>query len=266
MRSECIGDRDWQLNGAQTMLLKFKGALSLYGRNLPLFAAIVLTVWLPIELAENYLDQRYPSDGSSWGSLWYSLPFYMFIGEVSTASLVIALYERKCGRNVTYFQAMSGGLRRWLPLIGANFVATLIALVGLLALIIPGIVLILRYSLIPFAVVLEHRGVTDSRIRSIQLTTGKRGEIFLAMVLLTLAQGAVFIPIDLLPTDYGFMDSIWFMTASGGLSSMVDGLFTAILFMYYWDAVEAEAVLTREFTPDEDLPDPATPQLASESE
>jgi hypothetical protein len=248
------------------MLLKFKEALYLYGRNLPLFTAIMLTVWLPLNFFENYSAEVNPPDGTEVIVSWYFLISSMIIGELCTASLVFAIYERKRGRNVTYLSAMAGGVRRWLPLVAANVVAYVFILLGLLALIVPGIVLMLRYCLIPFAVVLENRGVTDSRMRSIQLTAGKREDIFVALFAFSLAYGLIFFALHTALTYYGLLSSMWSKIAFDCCNSVVGGLFTVVLFMYYWEAVEAEALLAADAAPDDDTPQTETPLLANEGE
>ena len=68
-------------------------------------------------------------------------------------ALVYALSQLKQGFRPTYAEAMAVGLKNWGRLFGTFFVAGLLIGIGYLALIIPGIILSVRYALLAPAVI-----------------------------------------------------------------------------------------------------------------
>jgi hypothetical protein len=105
----------------------------------------------------------------------------------------------------------SAGRRFW-PLVGASFVYVLGWLFGLLLLIVPGLVVFARWSLMPAVVMLEGRGVWDSRDRSSALVRGQTFEVFLCLfVSFVVIAGASF-AILLLHVSFGtqlFVSFVW---------------------------------------------------------
>lgn len=128
----------------------------------------------------------------------------VFSGIASIAAFVLAVliqgamlhmaYGVIRGRTVSLDEAFSKGLARFWPLLGVALLSTLLIVVGLILLVVPGIWL----SCILFAsaavCVVETQGVTDSMKRSAELTIGYRWKVFalgLVLVLGAMLAGAV---------------------------------------------------------------------------
>lgn len=72
------------------------------------------------------------------------------------------------GRNVEAMEAFKAGLPRLLPLIGMSIVGGLLILIGLLALIVPGLILIRGFFLAPYYVVDQKMGPIEALKASFQ--------------------------------------------------------------------------------------------------
>jgi len=70
-----------------------------------------------------------------------------------------------------------------LPVVGLSLVVGIVVGLACLALIVPGVLLTLMWSLAVPAKVLENKGVTDAMSRSSDLTRGDRGRIFVIWLL-----------------------------------------------------------------------------------
>ncbi len=107
----------------------------------------------------------------------------IILGQAATAFAVSqVLLGRKTGVTNAFASIRSGGTT--IVIVGMN--AWLRVILGFLLLIVPGVLLALRYSLaIPVAVV-ERTGVSDSLARSVTLTEGDRGRIFMVFVFIAL--------------------------------------------------------------------------------
>ena len=97
------------------------------------------------------------------------------------------LHHKTRGEAVSIGAAYKQAFDIWGRLLLARWVAGFFVLLGLLLLIVPGLVLWLRYYLLDCAVVLEGAGVSESRKRSGELTQGRKlsiaGAVLLSLVL-----------------------------------------------------------------------------------
>jgi hypothetical protein len=88
------------------------------------------------------------------------------------------------GNPATLGDCLKVGAKRWLPMLGLLILMGLGMFLGLLLLVVPGILLILRWSVAAPALVMEGRGIQGSMGRSADLTQGRRGSIFLLFLVL----------------------------------------------------------------------------------
>lgn len=221
------------------MIEKFSEAFSILRNNLGLFSAIILTVWLPGNILLNYF--LYNVEGiHELAIIKYSLYIEGIFGPLYIGALVFSLYQIKSGRTVTYKEAMTVGVEKWGALFLARFIASIFVSIGFIALIIPGIVLMVRYSLLSAAVVLENMGPPESRARSAELTIGHRWQIFLTGILYFVffiaLTFAIYLPQDLI-------GSLNIMPVDIVLDCFLDIAFAIIqivIFLFYWEAIHAK--------------------------
>ena len=110
-----------------------------------------------------------------------------FASAVSTK--VIA--DRYLGIPTGIGPAFKFALRILFPLLGAIMVAGLLTGIGLICLLIPGIILAIRFSLVGPATVVEGKGYLTALRRSGQLVSGEYGKLFGLMVILWIASAVV---------------------------------------------------------------------------
>ena len=221
------------------MIDKFSEALAILWRNLGLFTAIILTVWLPGNILINFVAYNYP-EVSAMGFMRLTMLIIGIegaFGPIYIGALVYALYQIKMGRTVNYKEAMSVAFRKWGSLFAARFVAGLIMGLGFIALIIPGIILAVRYSLLEAAVIVEDKGTSESRARSIDLTAGRRWQIFWAAILFfipfMIVSFIIYLPL-------GF-ESLNVMPVEVALDCILDVGFAVIqivVFLFYWESIQ----------------------------
>jgi hypothetical protein len=219
------------------MITKFSEAFRLFRQNLRLFTAIILTVWLPGNILVNYV--AYNLDGTS-DTLLFKLPMWIegIFGPVYVGALVYSLFQIKSGRTVTYREAIAIGFKNWGSLFAARCVASILMVLGLIALVVPGAILAVRYSLLDAAVIIEGKGTSASRARSIELTVGRRWQIFWAAVLFfvsfILLSFAIYLPL-------GFVASLNTMPVEVVLDCILDiayAIIQIVIFLFYWEATQ----------------------------
>ncbi|GAC1396680.1 MAG: hypothetical protein NVSMB56_11600 [Pyrinomonadaceae bacterium] len=85
------------------------------------------------------------------------------------------------GMNPTVAECYRYGAKRFGIVLGCNILTGLIAGLGFMLLIIPGIIFMLMFSLVIPIAVIEDRGIKDAMKRSTELTAGYRWRIFGAL-------------------------------------------------------------------------------------
>ena len=110
----------------------------------------------------------------AWGTILLSMIF----SAVSQAATVVAVSQVHLDRPASVFDSFSRIKGQIFPVILLSFLISLAAGAALIAFIIPGIYLFLMWSLAVQSKVLEDKGILDSLSRSMDLTKGTRGRIF----------------------------------------------------------------------------------------
>lgn len=223
-----------------SMLGKFALAFRLLGSNLALFGGILLTVWLPANLVIESIQFGAAEGDQVGATIRLNNVLQGVFGPIAEGALIFALASRMLGQGVSYREAMAVGFRKWGSLFVANCVAGLLILLGLVALIVPGILLAVRYSLLDSVVVLEQG--REPRARSTDLTRGRGWQILAARLLFF----AIFIPASSAAGyalgQFEALDTFWVNVALDCVFDIARALSTIVLFLFYWEARQQEAM------------------------
>jgi hypothetical protein len=224
----------------------------LFGQ-LPLFAALVLTIWVPGHLLIDMAVAGNPNQADTLVVLQLGQLIELVFGPIYAAGIITALAARMSGEKTSYLEAMRAGLHHWGRLFGARLVAGLFVLLGLIALIIPGLILATRFMLIDEVVVLEGAGAWKSRQRSTQLTLGKALQIFRAWVVSIALMMTFSLSLAKLVDLAGLQNHSLVADACDCLSSVFAVFFNCLLFLYYWEARQQEANAESEIRKEEEI-------------
>jgi hypothetical protein len=158
-------------------------AIHLYVRNFGLLVAITAIPSALEFLLSKTLDRSFAAT-SPIGVVVLLAYFFliMFLSGIGGGAMTVAISNRYLGRQAKFGEAYSRTLRKCGVILLANLVAGVFVILGLLA-IVPGIILMLSYSLISPAVILENLGASKSRRRSRLLMKGFRWQAFLLFLI-----------------------------------------------------------------------------------
>jgi uncharacterized membrane protein len=196
--------------------------------------------------------------GADAGFGWFTLVWSIaaaFISLVTAvfahAATVVAVSEIQLGRQPSILAAFGRIRPRLGELVLLSLNVGIRVFIGLILLIIPGIVLALKYALATPVAVLEDRTVSESLPRSADLTAGHRGRIFLVYLLffvLTMCVTMVWtVPVQLLlgPVTGGRASILAQIVAqlSGFVTNVVISpvVTIALTLVYYDERVRKEA-------------------------
>jgi hypothetical protein len=229
------------------MIQKIREAVGLFSTNFSLFSLIVLTVWLPGSILLVYL-RLYVFPGMTGGDelrmfvqeYRVSNAIELAFGPLYTGAIIYAASQLKKGLNPTYSESIAHAARRSSKLLGTRIGTGLIILIGLIALIVPGVILALRFALIDEIVVLEGIEGASARNLSVQLTRGKRwnilGAVFLTFTGLVLANSLVSFVLYFLLGLAGQSENFVVAVICECIFNVLFSLLTIVLVLFYLDA------------------------------
>ena len=113
------------------------------------------------------------------------------LGLLSQAILVYASFQDMSGKAVSLNDSFNVALTRFLPIIGLTILEGLGFWIGFMLLIIPGVMLMIRWFVAVPVCIVERLGPFECMKRSAQLTKGHRWKVFGIMILLYVGAGIV---------------------------------------------------------------------------
>jgi len=157
---------------------------------------------------------------------------FVLLSLAQGATIVVAVQTMR-GRSVRLGDAFSQATNRLLPIMGASFCFGVAFLFGTLLLVIPGLMLAMRYNVFAATCVVEERGAIDSLRRSAELTRGYRWPIFGLQLIL-------WVPILILSAGIAALDIRIFGTLVGQIalelwSAIIGSLYSTMLAAIYYD-------------------------------
>jgi hypothetical protein len=170
-------------------------ALDMYQSYPLLFLTLALGVIAPYQLAVLAINGTGPLAGSAHGSLgaYYLLMLldYTLVGPLVSALHIHAVIRIGQGDRPRLAQIALRGLRVLPVVAAAVIVADLGIALGFLALIVPGVLLVLRWSVVAQVAAVEHEGWIPSLRRSSELTRGHYWHILGLLVITVVVSGGV---------------------------------------------------------------------------
>lgn len=225
------------------MVGKLRESALLFYANLGLFLAIILSIALPANILSGFIEFLFDrSNFSQLLSILILFTSYSF----STGALIYSLARIRSGHHVEYTDALGAGFHFLWQLFIARFAAALIIALGFLLLIFPGIHLVVRYSLLDFAVVLEGASASEARKRSGVLTEGFWWQIFWVGPFFGVPNG-VFLYLLTFPLEIiGGRESLMGGIVYSCIEEVLYAILRITLFLIYWERVGFDQTDTSE--------------------
>jgi hypothetical protein len=153
------------------------------GKNIIPFAALsvlllalpqLLSGWVSVQLLTGDISQKAIFSLLSW-----PLSFLAWVcGQIAYGALVSGTVASIDGKPVNLSDCLTIGRKHWFRVFLVGLVVGIVAGVGFIFLIVPGIMLLLRWTVAIPVQVIENKGVNASMARSADLTKGHRWAIF----------------------------------------------------------------------------------------
>ncbi|ACY15632.1 hypothetical protein [Haliangium ochraceum] len=208
-------------------------ALSILGKNLLPFLLLTTLVYTPVLVlivagVSGIDDTVSPLSAGLFVGLIGLLAFVLNF--VASASVMYGVLQQLRGQHANIGDSLRMGLRRILPVLGTALLMSLCIGLGLIALLVPGIILILMFYVAIPATVMEGCGPIDALKRSAELTKGYKADLF-GVVLLAIIIGFVIeLPVELLSEALPGLAGALFEFAGSVLSGAVSAVITAVAY------------------------------------
>jgi hypothetical protein len=166
---------------------------SILFRHLFAFSVISLIVFVPYIVLVVLTLPRMLRHEDPWLSFTLNL-LQLILTYLVTAAIAYGTYQDIKGGRWTIADCLNQGLARLFPVLGVAILSAIAILIGLVALVVPGFILLtILWVAVPVAVV-ERPGVFASLSRSAELTQSNRWRVFgIIMILIAINLGAGFL-------------------------------------------------------------------------
>ena len=174
-----------------------------------------------------------------WVSLLSGL-IIMVIAALVQGSLTRAVVTANEGRRASFGESLGTGLEVILPLIGLSILFSIGIMFGFVLLIVPGVILMLMWSVAVPSLVVERQGVFKALGRSADLTKGARWKILGLFLVLAVIYWLLSIVLGLVGVKmYGAANAAGGLTVGNLLGSAVLGL----VFNVLWGTIQPSLYL-----------------------
>jgi hypothetical protein len=170
-----------------------------------------------------------------WGMIFVTGLVSVVISAIVQGALTRATVADSEGHHATFGECISAGLRVILPLIGVAILVGLGVMLGFILLIVPGVILLLMWSVAAPAVVVERDGVFQALGRSRELTRGARWKILGTYLVLAALYWLLSIILGLVGLKmYGAANAASGITTANLIGSVVLGT----IFNVLWGTIQ----------------------------
>jgi hypothetical protein len=164
---------------------------AIWWRNVVSFTALAGVVQIPVFVGMSVLLMRPASRGTRTLEGVVEV-LDSVLGLVVSGALTFGVFQDLRARRPRFAETLGVGLRRLFPILVVTLLSSLAIMAGFCALIIPGIIAMVMYSVAIPVTVIEDVGTTAALTRSSNLTSGHRWEILGVLLVTGLVSGGSF--------------------------------------------------------------------------
>src|SRR5712692_8196376 len=163
---------------------------SVFSRNFLTFFIVTAVASLPLLLFKSPTETGSVS-GQAIALFFVGLFLAVILYTLSQAIVLYGAFQDMRGRPVNLGESLQVGLNRFFAIVGLAIVMGILAMLGFMLLIVPGLILLTMWFVATPVCVVERLGPNASLRRSSQLTKGHRWKIFGLMLVLLIISMAV---------------------------------------------------------------------------
>jgi hypothetical protein len=224
--------------GDSPIILRLGESFSFFRVYVRDIASFLLYATFPVIIIENFLS--YYAGVYNLSPEIKSLPILIhFVYQpIYTGGLMFMISRLVSGESWSIKESLLVGLGCWLNLLVVHVISSGLVILGLMAFVVPGLVVLARLSVAEFSVVLERRSPMDSLIHSSRITKRFTWQIIGSVVLLSALLLAVKLLLSIIIATLSLQHVFVFMISELIIIILWSNL-TILLFRYYSLATDA---------------------------
>ena len=225
-----------------SVILRLRETISFFRTYARDIGRFLLYATFPVIIIENFLSYyatvyNYPPEIFS-----LSIIIHFLYQPIYTGGLIFLISKIVSGEEWSVRECLLVGLACWVKLLFVNIISSLLIILGLIAFIIPGLIVFARLSLAEFNVVLERQSPIDALLRSSRVTKRFTWQIIGSVFLLSAMLLGIKLLINLLIATFSLEYLPVFMVSELIVIILWSSL-TILLFRFYDLATKASQQL-----------------------
>jgi len=222
----------------QTFSIFFNNFLAFFGIAVAFYAPAALFDYFFYDPQEITVLAKSDGVRGIWGQVLVSLGLNLVVMAMIQTALLYGAIEYQAGRRVGLSVMLQTVLRALVPVIIAALLVSILSILGMLFLLIPGIIILVMMSMTTPAIVVEKLGPIAAMKRSSALTSGYKWPVFGVFLVLVVLLYAVMIGVGLvmgLGLDEIVMQdeqtmtlSLWQLLSSGAYYALIGSCVVAV--------------------------------------
>ena len=168
-----------------------------------------------------------------WGATAFAWIIAVVIGAIVQGALTRATVADNEGHRATFGECIAAAVRVLLPLIGVGLIFGIAIGIGFVLLLVPGIIIMLMWSVAGPAVVVERDGVMRAFSRSSELTKGSRWKILGLFVVLLVIYVLVFMLLGVVG-----LRAVPTAAEPFGVANLIVSAITSIVLNLTWGTIQ----------------------------
>jgi len=201
-------------------------------------ASFLLYATFPVIIIENFLSYYAALYDLSPEIKTLPILIHFMYQPIYTGGLIFLISRLVSGESWSVKESLLVGLGCWLNLLLVNVISSVMIILGLLAFILPGLVIFARLSMAEFSVVLERLSPIDALIQSNRITKQFTWQIIGSILLLSALLIGVKLLINIIIATFSLKHLFVFMVSELIIIILWSNI-TILLFRYYGLATEA---------------------------
>jgi hypothetical protein len=125
-------------------------------------------------------------DGTSWNVFWVYITEVILVLSVLQIAVILYVHSAVNGSRIGVVDSWRMGVNRLLPFVGLSILTIVPVALGLILLVVPGIIVMVRLMLAPYIFLLEGLGAKASLTASWERTKGHFGDLVIGAIVIML--------------------------------------------------------------------------------
>jgi len=201
-----------------------------YKNHFIMLSAIILPIVIPIDIFSAVYLSSFVGEEFVFSEQWLPLSINILFYPIYSIGVIYYMVATINGQTINVSRCWSLGIKYWFPYFILTFLVVLMVFLGFMFLIIPGIIIAIKYSFSEFELLINNKNPLHSLKSSWGLTKGYAFTVFGGFFVISVF---IYAPFIFLNMSLDLSDSVYFDTMSNIIMSLLAPLYTVFTYRVY---------------------------------